>query len=131
MITFNTYMTQFTCSNHGILIRGKITTYLDTKGKSKNICFLCEQLIQTRNPDLTRGKIYERVKLFSIQRNIGYFNKDFYIKKIEKIKPTTAVTKKYLENIMLLTLDINNLNPHQITSVTVQIMLNDLAMFFM
>ena len=29
MIMFSTYMTQFTCSHHGILIREKITTYLD------------------------------------------------------------------------------------------------------
>ena len=31
MITFNTYVTQFTCSHHGILIREKNTTYLDAK----------------------------------------------------------------------------------------------------
>ena len=42
MIMFNTYMTQFTCSHHGILIREKITTYLDAKGKSKRNYFLCE-----------------------------------------------------------------------------------------
>ena len=42
MIMFNTYMTQFTCSHHGILIREEITTYLDAKGKSKRTCFLCE-----------------------------------------------------------------------------------------
>ena len=77
MITFNTYMTQFTCSHHGILIREKITTYLDAKGKYKNTCFLCEELIQANNPDFTRGILYERVKLFSIQRKIGDFHKDF------------------------------------------------------
>ena len=37
MIMFNTYMTQFACSHHGILIREKITTYLDAKGKSKGL----------------------------------------------------------------------------------------------
>ena len=42
MIIFNTYMTQFTCSHHGILINGKITTYLDAKGTSKRTCFLCK-----------------------------------------------------------------------------------------
>ena len=42
MIMFNTYMTQFTCSHHSILIRKKITTYLDAKGKSKKTCFLCD-----------------------------------------------------------------------------------------
>ena len=41
MLTFNTYTTQFTCSHYGILIREKITTYLDAKEKSKNTCFLC------------------------------------------------------------------------------------------
>ena len=78
------YMTQFTCSHHGIIIREKITTCLDEKGTYKKTCFLCEQLIQTRNPDLTRGRLYERVKLFSIQRNIGDFHLDFNIKQIEK-----------------------------------------------
>ena len=85
MITFNTYINQFTCSHHGILIRKKITTYLDEKGRSKKTCFLCEQLIQTKTPDFTRGRMYERVKLFSIQRKIGDFQKDFYIKQIEKL----------------------------------------------
>ena len=35
MIMFNTYMTQFTCSHHVILIHEKITTFLDAKGKLK------------------------------------------------------------------------------------------------
>ena len=78
-------MTQFTCSHHGILIREKITTYLDAKGKSKSTCFLCEELIKTKTPDFTRGKLHERVKLFSMQRKIGGFHKDFYIKQIEKL----------------------------------------------
>ena len=68
MIMFNTYMTQFTCSHHGILILEKITTYLDAKGKSKITCFLCEELIKIKTPDFTHGKLYERVKLFSVQR---------------------------------------------------------------
>ena len=85
MIMFNTYMTQFTCSHHGILIREKITTYLDAKGKSKRNCFLCEELIETKNPDFTLRNIHERVKLFSMQRNIGDFHKDYYIKQIEKL----------------------------------------------
>ena len=85
MIMFNTYMTQYTCSHHGILIREKITTYLDAKGKSKRTCFLCEELIKTKTPDFTRGKMYERVKLFSMQRKIGDFHKAFYIKQIEKL----------------------------------------------
>ena len=79
MIMFNTYMTQFTCSHHGILIREKITTYLDSKGTSKNICLLCEKIIQARTPDSTRKRLYERVKPFSVQRKIGDFHKDFYI----------------------------------------------------
>ena len=83
MIMFNTYMTQFTCSNHGILIREKITTYLDAKGKSKRTCFLCEKLIKTKTPDFTRGKLYERVKLFSMQRKISDFHKDFWQSKMD------------------------------------------------
>ena len=75
-------MTQFTCSHHSILIRKEITTYLDAKGTSKNTCFFCEKLIQTKTPDFTRERLYERVKLFSIQLNIGGFQKDFYIKQI-------------------------------------------------
>ena len=39
MITFNTYITQFTCSYHGILIREKITTYLDAIGESRILVF--------------------------------------------------------------------------------------------
>ena len=82
MIMFNTYMTQFTCSHHGILILEKITTYLDAKGKSKRNCFLCEELIKTKTPDFTREKLHERVKLFSMQRKIGDFHNEFYIKQI-------------------------------------------------
>ena len=78
-------MTQFSCSHHGIIIREKITTYLDAKGKSKKICFLCENLIQTKTPSFTRGKLHERVKLFSIQHKIGDFHKEFYIKQNEKL----------------------------------------------
>ena len=85
MIIFNTYMIQFTYSHHGILIRKKIATYLDAKGISKNTCYLCEKLIHSKTPDFTRKKLYERVKLFSFQRNIGDFHKDFYIQKIEKL----------------------------------------------
>ena len=80
---FNTYMTQFTCSHHGILIIEKITTYLDEKGKSKRTCLLCEDFIKTKTPDFTRGKLHERVKLFSMQCKTGGFHKDFYIKQIE------------------------------------------------
>ena len=43
MIMFNTYMTKCTCSHHAILIREKIVTYLNAKGKSKRTCFLCEE----------------------------------------------------------------------------------------
>ena len=39
MIKFNTYMTQFTCLHHFILICKKITTYLDAKEKLKRIVF--------------------------------------------------------------------------------------------
>ena len=85
IIMFNTYITQFTCSNHGILIREKITTYLDAKGKSNRTCFLCEELFKTKTPDFTRRRLYERVKLFSIQHKIGAFNKDFYIQQIKKL----------------------------------------------
>ena len=127
MIMFNTYTTQFTCSHHGILIREKITTYLDTKVKSKRTCFLCEELIKTRTPHSTRGKLHERVKLFFMQREIGDFHNDFILNK-SKNQPTTTVTTKYLENIMLLTLEIKNLSPHQVKSVLGLIMQNDLAL---
>ena len=85
MIMFNTYMTHFTYSHRGILIREKITTYLDAKGKSKRTCFLREELINTRTPSFTRGYLHEIVKLFSVQRKIGDFDKDFYIKQIKKL----------------------------------------------
>ena len=63
----------------------KITTYLDAKGTSKNTCLLSEQLFQAINTNYTRKRLYERVKLFSVQRKIGDFYKDFYIQKIEKL----------------------------------------------
>ena len=78
-------MTQFTCSHHGILIRETITNYLDAKETSKNTCFLCEQLIQAKTPGFTRGRLYNRVTLFSIQHNIGGFYKDLYIQNFEKL----------------------------------------------
>ena len=58
---------------------------MNAKGKSKRTCFLCEELIKIKTPDFTRGKLHERVKLFSIQSKIGDFHKDFYIKQIEKL----------------------------------------------
>ena len=85
MITFNTYMTQFTSSHHGILIHEKITTYFDAKRTHKKTCFLYQQLIQAKTPDFTHVRLYERLKLFSIQRKIGDFHKDFYIQKIGKL----------------------------------------------
>ena len=85
MIMFNTYMTQFTCSHHGILILEKITTYLDAKGTSKSTCFLRKELIKTKTSDFTRGNIHKRLKLFSIQRKIDDFQKNFCIKQIEKL----------------------------------------------
>ena len=39
------------------------------------------QLIQANTPYFTRRILYERVKLFSVQRKIGDFRKDFYIQK--------------------------------------------------
>ena len=58
---------------------------MHAKGKSKRTCFLCKELIKTKTPDFTRGKLHERLKLFSMQRRIGDFHKDFYIKQIEKL----------------------------------------------
>ena len=58
---------------------------MDAKGKSKKTCLLCEDFIKIKTPDFTRGKLHERVKLFSMQRKIGDFHKDFYNKQIEKL----------------------------------------------
>ena len=58
---------------------------MDAKVKSKRTCFLCEELIQIKTPDFTRGKLHERVKLFSMQRKIGDFHNEFYIKQIKKL----------------------------------------------
>ena len=85
MIMFKTYINQFTCSHHGIIVHKKITTYLDAKGTSKKTFLLCEQLIQDKTPDFKRIILYERVKLFTIQLKIGDFHKDFYIQQIEKL----------------------------------------------
>ena len=78
-------MNQFTCSHHSILIREKITTYLDAKGIYKKTCFSCGKLIQAKTPDFNLRIMYERVKLFPIQYNICGFHKDFYIQQIGKL----------------------------------------------
>ena len=58
---------------------------MDAKVESKSSCLLCEELIKIKTPNFTRGKLHERVKLFSVQRNIGDFHSEFYIKLIEKL----------------------------------------------
>ena len=58
---------------------------MDAKGKSKRTCFLCEELIKIKTSDFTRGKLHERVKLFSMQWKIGDFHNEFYIKQLEKL----------------------------------------------
>ena len=78
MIMFNTYMTQFTCSHHGILIREKSPLMWMQRENLKGLVSYVKK--KTKTPDFTRGNIYERVKLFSMQRNIGDFHKEFYIK---------------------------------------------------
>jgi hypothetical protein len=85
MIMFHTYMTQFSCSHHGVVILDKVSYYLDDKGKKKKTCWFCEQLIQAQTPDFERGRLYEKVKLFAIQRKIGEFHEHFYIQQIEKL----------------------------------------------
>ena len=51
----------------------------------KILVFLYKQLIQSNTPDFTRRRLYERVKLFPVQRKIGDFHKGFYIQQIEKL----------------------------------------------
>ena len=40
---------------------------------------------QSKTPGFTRGRLFEKVKLFFIQRKTGGFHKDFYIQQIEKL----------------------------------------------
>ena len=47
--------------------------------------FLCEKLIQANTTDFTRRRLNERVKMFSVQQNIGDFQKDFIFNKLKKI----------------------------------------------
>ena len=77
-------MNQLTCSHHGILIRETITTSLDAKGTSKKNCFLCEQLIQAKFPDLIRGILYDRVKPFPFNTRLVILQR-LYIQQIEKL----------------------------------------------
>ena len=58
---------------------------MGAKGKSKRTCFLCEEIIKTKTPDFTGGKLHEIVQLFSMQHMIGDFHKDLYIKQIEQL----------------------------------------------
>ena len=55
------------------------------KKNLKRLFLKCEQLIHTKTSDFTRRILSERLKLFSIQRNIGDFHKDFNIKQIKKL----------------------------------------------
>ena len=81
MLMFNTYMTQFTCSHHGIIIHKKSPVILIQKENLKIFYFLCKKLIQSKTPYFTHGRLYERFKMFSIQRKFGDFHKDLYILK--------------------------------------------------
>ena len=58
--------------------------------------FFMWKIIQTKNPDFTRGRLYERAKIFAIQRKIGYFQKYIYIKQIEKL----AYHHSYYKNLL-------------------------------
>ena len=80
---FNTYMNQFICSHNGVLIREISTNYLNARGISKKTCFLCEELTKIKTPDFTRGKLHDRVKLFSMQQKIVNFHSECYIKQIQ------------------------------------------------
>ena len=71
---------------------------MDAKGKSKRTCFLCEELIKIKNPDFTRGKLHEKLKLFSMQRKIGDFHNEFYIKQIEKLTHHCSYYKIFGKN---------------------------------
>ena len=62
-----------------------------------------------------------------MQRKIGDFHNEFYIKQIEKLAYHRSYYK-ILGKIVLLTLDIKRLSPHQVKSVLVLIMQNDLAL---
>ena len=62
-----------------------------------------------------------------MKRKIGAFHKDFYIKQIEKLAYHRSYYK-ILGKIMLLTLDIKRLSPHQVISVLGLIKQNYLAL---
>ena len=62
-----------------------------------------------------------------MQRKIGDFKNEFCIKQIEKLAYHRSYYK-ILGKIMLLTLDIKRLSPHQVTAVLGLIMQNDLAL---
>ena len=62
-----------------------------------------------------------------MQLKVGDFHNEFYIKQIEKLAYHHSYYK-ILEKIMLLTLDIKHLSPHQVASVLVLIMQNNLAL---
>ena len=62
-----------------------------------------------------------------MQRKIGDFNSEFYIKQIEKLAYHRSYYK-ILGKIMLLTLDIKRLSPYQVTSVLGLIIQNGLAL---
>ena len=62
-----------------------------------------------------------------VSEKVVIFTKTFYIKQIKKLAYHRSYYKIF-ENIMLLTLGIKHLNPHQVTLVLGLIMQNDLAL---
>ena len=62
-----------------------------------------------------------------MQQKIGNFHSEFYIKQIEKLAYHRSYYK-ILGKIMFLALGINHFNPHQVTSVLGQIMLNNFSL---
>ena len=85
MIMFNTYMNQFTCSHHDILLRKKINAYLDAKGTYKKTCYLYGQSFQAKTLDFTRERLYEIEYYFLFNARLVIFTKTFIFNKIEKL----------------------------------------------
>ena len=94
----------------------KTTIYLDAKVSYKNTFFF----LWTINPSQdslfhTHNNIWESKTVFYSTQDCWFSQRLLYSTNWKIILPP-QVQQKYLENIMLLTLDINYLNPHQATS---------------
>ena len=100
---------------------------MDAKGTSKILVSYVNNKFKPRLLISHAEDCMRELTYFPFNTRLVIFTKTFIFNKL-KNQPTTTVTTEYSENIMLLTLYIKYLNPHQATSLLGQIMPKKLAL---